>query len=265
MALFQKTRTVLEIPCDKILPSADQPRKIFAQKELEELSCSIALHGILQPLTVRKGENGHYILIAGERRLWAAKLCGLATVPCIVCDKSAEESALLSLLENIQRQDLGFYEEALAMEKILQTQDLTQSKLASLLGRSQPSVANILRVLKLDGDELEALAQSGGTARHARALLPLNRQQREPILRRICKEGITVAKTEQLVQQALSPPKAHLRKGVLKDVRIFFNSVDKACSLMKESGIPVEMDKREEDEHYLITLRVPKGKSFVME
>ena len=161
---------VLFLPVDSILPNPDQPRTLFSQPELEELADSIQSMGILQPLTVRRREGG-WELVAGERRLRAAKLAGLREVPCLSIQTDGQSSSLLALVENLQRRDLDFWEEALALRKLIDTYHISQDEAARRLGKSQSAVANKLRLLKLDPAVLTILREGGCTERHARALL----------------------------------------------------------------------------------------------
>ena len=165
---------VLFLPVDAISPNPDQPRRVFSQHELEELAASIRALGLLQPLTVRRGEQG-WELVAGERRLRAAKLAGLTEVPCLSLQIDSQRSSLLALVENLQRKDLDFWEEALALDRLISTYHLSQEEAARRIGKSQSAVANKLRLLKLPCAVLERLRDAGATERHARALLPLGR------------------------------------------------------------------------------------------
>ena len=266
---FRKNQQVEQIPVERIRPSPHQPRRTFDEESLKGLAASVSSHGVIQPLLVRR-TGADYELIAGERRLRAAVMCGLVSVPCLVLQRDGEECAVLSLLENVQREDLSFLEHALALRDLLEQEGMTQSRLAELLGCSQPAVANALRVLKLPREELERLSRAGATGRHARALLVLERpEQRLPILKRIEEEQLTVRQTEALVQRALRRRPVSRRRGLVRDVRIFLNSLDRAASLMKESGIPVSVQRQEDGGDMIITVRVSgarrNGKSFVME
>ena len=169
---------VLFLPVEEISPNPDQPRRVFSQPELEELAASIRALGVLQPLTVRRRE-GQWELVAGERRLRAAKLAGLSQVPCLPVQVDSQSSSLLALVENVQRRDLDFWEEALALRQILDTYHLSQEELARRVGRSQSAVANKLRLLKLPDEALALLRAHGATERHARALLRLDSPERQ--------------------------------------------------------------------------------------
>ena len=200
--MLDSTR-VLFLPVDSISPNPDQPRRIFPQPELEELAASIRALGVLQPLTVRRRE-GQWELVAGERRLRAAKLAGLSQVPCLSVQVDSQSSSLLALVENVQRRDLDFWEEALALRQILDTYHLSQEELARRVGRSQSAVANKLRLLKLPDEALALLRAHGATERHARALLRLDSPERQlEAAEQVTARGLTVAQTEALVEQLL--------------------------------------------------------------
>ena len=255
---------VLFLPVDAIAPNPDQPRRVFPQHELEELAASIRSLGLLQPLTVRRGERG-WELVAGERRLRAAKLAGLTEVPCLSLQIDSQRSSLLALVENLQRRDLDFWEEALALNKLISTYHLSQEEAARRIGKSQSAVANKLRLLKLPTPVLEHLRDGGATERHARALLPLA----DPALQiqaadTILKEKLTVAQTEALVDQLLhpAPPAPPVRRPrrvfVVKDVRLFLNTVEHNLDLIKNAGISAAKTQEETDQEIVLTIRIPK-------
>ena len=197
---------VLFLPVDAISPNPNQPRRVFGTQELEELAGSIQALGLLQPLTVRRRADG-WELVAGERRLRAAKLAGLEEVPCISLQIDDQRSSLLALVENLQRKDLDFWEEALALDRLISVYHLSQEEAARRIGKSQSAVANKLRLLKLPEDTLRALRDGGCTERHARALLRLEDPSlRQKALEQILSRQLTVAQTDALVDQLLSPP-----------------------------------------------------------
>lgn len=263
MALFQSgrfpSRRVMELPIGDIAPNPGQPRTYFDAAALAELADSIAVHGVLQPLTVRRAEGG-WELVSGERRLRAAKLAGLETVPCLVAQVDGEESALLALVENLQRRDLDFLEEALALSQLTATYRMTQEEVARRLGKSQGAVANKLRLLRLDPEALSLLRAKGYTERHARALLRLPEEGQLAVARHIVARDLTVRATEQYVEGLLSqrpaPPKA---KFILKDVRIFLNSVAKHLKLVQSAGIAAQCRQEEDDQEIRLTITLPKA------
>ena len=213
---FDSTR-ILFLPVDAIAPNPDQPRRVFAQQELDELDFQILTYpereldelahsiqalGLLQPLTVRRSAQGGWELVAGERRLRAARLAGLQEVPCLSLQIDSQRASLLALVENLQRKDLDFWEEALALEKLISTYHLSQEEAARRIGKSQSAVANKLRLLKLPAAVLETLRDGGATERHARALLPLEDPSLQARAAQAILEGrLTVAQTEALVQE----------------------------------------------------------------
>lgn len=202
--ILDSTR-VLFLPVENIVPNPHQPRRIFPEESLRELSTSIRELGLLQPLTVRRRE-GQWELVAGERRLRAAKLAGLKEVPCLSLQIDSQQSSLLALVENLQRRDLDFWEEALALERLINTFQLSQEECARRIGKSQSAVANKLRLLKLPPEVLELLRGGSCSERHARALLPLELPELQLQAAKAVVDGqLTVAQTEALVQQLRSP------------------------------------------------------------
>ena len=255
-------RRVLELPAAEIRPNPRQPRQVFDEAGLRELASSIRRHGILQPLTVRRRPEG-WELIAGERRLRAAKLAGLETVPCIEAAADDGESALLALVENLQRRDLHYFEEAAAIADYLRRSGVTQEEAAAQLGRSPSALANKLRLLRLSPDCREALAANGLTERHARALLRLEDEgERLSAVRHIAARQLNVAQTEQYVERRLaelqSTPPAGRRTFILKDVRLFLNSLDRGLRLIREAGVGAESRREETEDAILLTIRIPK-------
>ena len=257
---------VLFLPVDAISPNPNQPRRVFGTQELEELAGSIQALGLLQPLTVRRRADG-WELVAGERRLRAAKLAGLEEVPCISLQIDDQRSSLLALVENLQRKDLDFWEEALALDKLISTYHLSQEEAARRIGKSQSAVANKLRLLKLPGPVLERLRDGGATERHARALLPLG----DPELQTqaadaIIKEKLTVAQTEALVEHLLhpaheapAPPARRPRRVfVVKDVRLFLNTLNRGVALMRSAGVDAQCQREDRDGEILLTIHIPR-------
>ena len=252
---------VLFLPVDSILPNPDQPRTLFSQRELEELADSIQSMGILQPLTVRRREGG-WELVAGERRLRAAKLAGLREVPCLSIQTDGQSSSLLALVENLQRRDLDFWEEALALRKLIDTYHISQDEAARRLGKSQSAVANKLRLLKLDPAVLTILREGGCTERHARALLRLEdpAQQREAA-RQVTERSLTVAQTESMVEAMLSSPSSGPKKKptfIVKDVRLFLNTISRSLDLMRSAGVNACCRREDTDEEILLTIHIPR-------
>lgn len=253
---------VLQLPTDALRPNPRQPRRVFEEEGLQELAASIREHGILQPLTVRRTETG-WELIAGERRLRAAKLAGLSTVPCIESAVDEDSSALLALIENLQRRDLHYLEEAAAIADYIRQTGITQEESARRLGRSSSALANKLRLLRLSPSCREQLASSELTERHARALLRLeDESERLMALKYITAHQLNVAQTEQYIERRLtalqSTPPAGRRTFILKDVRLFLNSLDRGLRMVREAGVNADYDRQETEADILLTIRIPK-------
>lgn len=261
--LFESNR-VLFIPVDSIVPNPNQPRRSFEEEGLEELAASIAEHGVLQPLSLRRAGN-QYELVSGERRLRASKLCQLKEVPCILLDVDEEVSSLLALVENLQRRDLDFWEEALALDKLIRTYHLSQEEAARRIGKSQPAVANKLRLLKLSPACLELLRSSGLTERHGRALLRLKEDTRMEALEYIVSANLNVAATDAYIDSLLlaAPEKPHKSKPtyIIKDVRLFLNTVSRGLSMMKTAGVNARCKREESDTAIFLTIEIPKAKN----
>ena len=250
---------VLSLPLDQIRPNPDQPRRTFDPQALEELADSIRALGILQPLSVRKTDNG-WELVAGERRLRAAAMAGLERVPCLPVCADSRNSSLLALVENLQRQDLDFLEESLALDKLLRTYCLSQDEVARRIGKSQSAVANKLRLLRLPLSILQSLRDNGLTERHARALLRLEHDHRlEHAAAQVVAGHFTVARTEQYVNSLLAAGKPRPKRAfVIKDVRLFLNSVTRGLSMMKSAGVDACCQQQETDDAICLTIRIPK-------
>lgn len=254
---------ILQIPVDKILPNPFQPRKSFDSSALEEMSQSIRHYGVLQPITVRKVSPTLYELIAGERRLRAAKHAGLTKIPAIVVEMSDSDSAAVALVENLQRQDLSFMEEAEAYSALIAIHGYTQDQIAAKLGKNQSTIANKLRLLRLPESVKIVITEKELTERHARALLRIPDEEKQLLaLKKICDNSYNVSETDAYVDKLLQtkepapqPPK---RTGMMKDVRIFMNTINRAVSVMVESGINAESTRNEFDDYYEYVIRIPK-------
>ena len=261
---FLSTR-VQYIPLGRIRTNPQQPRHSFDEEGLAELAASIRSCGILQPLTVRRAGEG-YELVAGERRLRAARIAGLREVPCLVAQVGEEDSALLALMENLQRRDLDCWEEAQAIARLISRYGLSQEEAARRLGRAQPTVANKLRLLRLPEDVRALLRENGLTERHARALLRL---QDPEVQRRaagdIVRRGMNVAQAEAYVEKLLQSAQVTPPRGrstyIIKDVRLFLNSVDRGLHLMRQAGVDAGWDRQDTDREILLTIRIPKRAS----
>lgn len=263
MILRPRPNRVLSLPVEKIVPNPGQPRQYFEEAALGELAESIQRYGILQPLTVRQGTNGGYELIAGERRLRAAKLAGLREVPCLLTQVDRQESSLLALVENLQREDLHYLEEAAAMARLVEEFGLTQEEAARRLGKSPSALANKLRLLRLSQACVTLLLEANLSERHARALLRLeDEEERLAALRHIVRHGLNVAQTDAYIESRLqslqrTPPKGR-SAYIIKDVRLFLNSLDRGLEIMRRSGVAAGVDRQDTEQEILLTIRIPK-------
>ena len=304
---------IVQIPTDKLLPNPSQPRTQFDSQGLRELALSIEQHGILQPLAVRQVGRG-YELIAGERRLRAAKLAGLRTVPCMVLQTDDAESSLLSIIENIQRRDLDFFEVARGYQRLMHSFGMTQEQVAVRVGKTQSAVANKLRLLRFDSELISFIRAAGLTERHCRAILCLPPTMYRSTLERVAAETMTVAQTEEMVDSMMAAQKKRIRtrnieeyfttelgempwgeektekteetaetekpaeeaeapkekkpaaaksreargKLLVKDARIFVNTILRAFDVMKASGIDASCQQHEEEEYTELLIRIPR-------
>ena len=253
------------LSADEILPNRNQPRRQFDEDELRGLSESIRENGILQPLTVRRTQGGCYELIAGERRLRASQMAGLEVLPCLLTQADDERSAVLALVENLQRQDLGFFEEAEGIAKLIETCALPQEQVARTLGLAPSTLSNKLRLLKLAPDLRREIDAAGLTERHARALLRLEDGQRRQVLRSVIENHLNVQETDKLIDALLTsapakPPPKQKRPAIalVRDVRLFVNTFHHAVDAMRRSGIPALSDMTENGEYLVYTVRIPK-------
>ena len=257
---------VLMIPTIQIRPNRTQPRRNFDDESMRSLSRSIVENGILQPLVVRRVNNTEFELIAGERRLRAAIMAGLNKVPCVVHKCTDKESALLALIENLQRADLSMFEEARGIARLIRKYGLTQEQAAIKLGKKQSTIANKLRLLRLTFEEQEWILTANLSERHARALLRINDEElRREVLSRIITDGMSVGESEAFVTDVLmkkpaeeTRPKPERRIAV-KDVRIFVNTINKAVDTMRLSGINATSRRSETDEYIEYTVKIPKA------
>ena len=246
------------IPTGDIVPNPNQPRKEFPLEGLVELAQSISENGILQPLTVTF-EEGVPVLVAGERRLRAARIAGLREVPCVEVTVDDRRRQVLTLVENLQREDMNCFETAEGIRQLIDTYELTQSEAAQQLGYSQSAVANKLRLLRLSPEERQAMLAAGMTERHARALLRLAGEQRRRALAQAAEHKLTVAQTERLVEDLLAGRvRRKPAKPLVRDVRVFFNTINHALDIMRRGGIPAESSRRDEEEYIEYVVRIPK-------
>lgn len=256
---------VLEIGVSLIKPNPSQPRKSFYSDELTKLAKSISQEGILQPLIIRIND-GEYELVSGERRLRAAKIAGLKTVPCIIVNMTERNSALMALVENIQREDLSFFEEAGAIQSLISVYGMTQEDAAIRLGIAQSTVANKLRLLRIPGDEQQVIMDMGLSERHARALLRLeSKSDRIDVLERIHKYKLNVEMTEAYISKLLEGKRKKesykKRSPILRDVKLFVNTINKAIEVMRLSGVKANSKKTQTDNEITYTITIPLSES----
>lgn len=263
----KKSHEVLQVDTALIEPNPFQPRKTFYDESLAELSSSIKEFGVIQPLLVRQKTDHSFELIAGERRLRASKLAGLALVPVIVKELTDQEMAELAMIENLQREDLHYLEEAEGFQQLIANFGFTQEELAVRVGKKQSTIANKMRLLKLAEDIRNTLRQENLTERHARALLKLdNYALQQQVLTAVCQKKLNVRETEALIETTNSNisremskkgPKQNIVK-VIRDVRIFLNTIHNVIGEMKKTGLDIKVEQEQDDDSITIHLRVPK-------
>ncbi|KGR86816.1 nucleoid occlusion protein [Lysinibacillus odysseyi] len=267
------TEEVVKIPIEKIVPNRFQPRTVFDDEKIEELSRTIHTHGVIQPIVLRPSSEaeGMYEIIAGERRYRAMKKLEWKEVPAIVRTLNDKETASIALIENLQREELTAIEEALAYQQLLELHSLTQEALAQRLGKGQSTVANKIRLLKLPQFVQDAILQREISERHARALISIKDEQLQMQLIAAVKEyDWNVRQLEDQIQQILHPqeeepeekpkPKRAQRKAISKDVRIALNTIKQSLSMVTKSGIDVKTEEEDNEDYYQITVRIPKRK-----
>ena len=235
------------LPIDQIRPSPFQARREFSEQELAALAQSIRENGLLQPISVRKVSDGGYELVAGERRLRACRLAKMNTIPAILCDYDDERTAALGLLENIQRADLNPFEQAQGLKDVMVLWDCTQAEAAKRLGMAQPTLANKLRLLQLTGDQRQFVLDNN-----------LTENRRSEALINIAKRRMNARQTDLYIEQLLNTPaKGRHRISMVKDVRIFVNTIDHAIRLMTDNGVPATAHREEKDGYIEYTVRIP--------
>lgn len=257
-----QAKNVIYVPINCVYPNPFQPRHFFDQKALTELSISIKSVGVLQPISVRQCLGENYELIAGERRLRAAKLAGLSHIPAIIYDISDDDSAIIALLENLQRADLSFMEEAEGYLKLIEYHNMTQEEIAKKVGKNQSTIANKLRILKLPEQVKKLLISSKLTERHARALLKLETEKAQlNVLNKVIKNSLNVSQTEELISKMLekSDPqkKKHFYAG-FKSVQVVVNTIRQSVHMIKNAGMEASLKERIYDEYAEYTIRIKK-------
>ncbi|MCA1020498.1 nucleoid occlusion protein [Halobacillus litoralis] len=256
---------VVQVPVDRVQPNRYQPRAIFNSEKISELAQTIHTHGMIQPIVLRRLNEEDYELIAGERRWRAVQSLGWEKIPAIIRDMNDSQTASVALIENLQREELTVIEEALAYAKLIELHQLTQEALAQRLGKSQSTIANKIRLLKLPESVQQAVMDKQITERHARALIALKDPEvQEQVLKEIIEKQLNVKQTEERIAK-LSDPKPKKKKptlkGVNKDMRIAMNTIRQSLNMVTDTGIDLETDEQDHDDYYQITIKIPKKKS----
>jgi ParB family chromosome partitioning protein len=259
----QEGEVIHAIETGMIYPNPNQPRKTFTDDAIIKLADSIRQYGMIQPITVRKvGDT--YEIVSGERRLRAAKELGMETVPCVIMDINEERSAEISIIENLIREDLNIFEQAQAIEALIDTYNLTQEEIARRLSNSQSFIANKLRLLRLSTSERELIIKNNLTERHARALLRVyDPILREKLLNDIIEQGLNVGKSEELIESTISKDnniKIRQRNGY-KDIKSFYSMIDRAVDSVKSSGVNIKSRRIENDDFVELTILISKSMS----
>lgn len=260
-------KKLLMLRPSEIKPSKNQPRKSFDEYELKLLADSIQSSGIIQPLIVRKSIDGKYEIIAGERRFIAAKNVGLRRIPCVLHNTDDKTAAIYAIMENLQRQDLTFFEEAEAINRLIAVFGMSQLEIASRLGIAQSTLSNKLRLLRLNDEQRERIITARLTERHARALLRLEGEERENALNYIIANALNLKESEEYIENILNPkeeeapPEKPIRKYAISDVRIFYNSLSKLVNTLQSAGLNAKTRKYENDKYIEYKVRISKNTS----
>lgn len=258
--MFKRNERVLQVPISQIIPCPYQPRKVMDRQALQDLSQNIKENGILQPLTATKTSDGRYRLIAGHRRLLASDMAGLSSVPVVLLDKTDEEVAVLSVIENLQREDLNFFEQAQAIQMLMEKLNLTQAQVGKKLSMSQPAIANKLRILQFSEKEQRLILTHHLTERHARRIIRLPDEKRLSAIRHIVSNNLNVSQCDRYIDSLLSPKERHSQKRTIKikDLRLFTNTIKKRIKVMQSAGVNTTFTQNEDDEYIRYQILVPK-------
>lgn len=268
----REERTLRRVRVSDISRNPNQPRRYFDPEAIAQLAESIRQYGVLNPLTVRRAPGGGYELVAGERRLRAARVAGLNEVPCLVIAADNQDSSAIALVENLQRRDLDFFEEAYGFRRLIDQYGLTQEEAARKVGKTQSAVANKLRLLRLSQQNMELIRSAGLTERHARCLLRLEgEEERINATKYIIENDLNVSRSEQYIEQLLRrrqdaralPAPGQPRKVVrlIKDVRFFLNTLNRAVSVMVDAGVGATVEQQENDDGLTLTINIPHARA----
>lgn len=267
----REDRVLRRIRISEIVRNPNQPRRYFDPEAIATLAESIRQYGVLNPLTVRRTANGGYELVAGERRLRAARVAGLTDVPCLLINADGEDSSVIALVENLQRRDLDFFEEANGFKRLIDQFGLTQEEAARKVGKTQSAVANKLRLLRLSQQNMELIRRNNLTERHARALLRLSEEaDRINVTNYIIEHELNVSRTEEYIDEFLKAkekpeplPEQDSGRHVVrlfKDVRFFLNTLNRAVGVMVDAGIGATVQQQESDDGLTLTISIPHAK-----
>ena len=267
----REDRVLRRIRISEIVRNPNQPRRYFDPEAIATLAESIRQYGVLNPLTVRRTGNGGYELVAGERRLRAARVAGLTDVPCLLINADGEDSSVIALVEHLQRRDLDFFEEANGFKRLIEQFGLTQEEAARKVGKTQSAVANKLRLLRLSQQNMELIRCNNLTERHARALLRLNDEaDRINVTNYIIEHELNVSRTEEYIDEFLKAkenpqPVVEAESGkrvvrLFKDVRFFLNTLNRAVGVMVDAGIGATVKQQESDDGLTLTICIPHAK-----
>lgn len=258
----KQSNEVVQLQVNDIVPNQFQPRTVFSEEKINELAQTIKNHGIIQPIVVRKMDNRRYEVIAGERRLRATKALNWNKIPVIIRNLTDTESASVALIENIQREGLTAIEEASAYVQLIELHELTQEALAQRLGKSQSTIANRIRLLKLTKEVQVALLNKQITERHGRILLKLEEDLQEKYLKKVLDDNLNVKELENLINALLNKEKTVKKRKKLqiisKDARIAKNTIKQSLKMIASTGIEVESEEKESEEFYQVTIRIRK-------
>lgn len=258
---MEKINDVIFVNVDDIRKNPNQPRKNFDEKAIEDLAKSIEKVGVIQPINLRK-VGSYFELIAGERRLLATIKAGFDKIPAVVIDVSDHQSAVLALIENVQREDLDFIEEAYAYKTLISKYTITQKEVASRVGKSQSTVSNKLRLLKLEDSLLEKISKNGLTERHARALLKIKEYDiQDDVLNRVIKQELNVKQTDVLVDKVINKHKEEKKRKNIKfkiNSSIYVNTIKKAFQTIIDTGIDAKYEKEDKGDHIEVRIHIPK-------